>query len=80
MSKDKNIENKNEGAGGDARLIVRVREVSPSISFHFQPFYLSTFVPFWFLTFEFSVFLAFDIFTFGVIRGNPIYQQYGVAH
>ncbi len=35
-----NVENKNEDVGGDER--VRVREVSPFISSHFQQFYLST--------------------------------------
>ncbi len=53
MSKDKNVENKNEGVGSGTRLRVRAREVSPSIYFHFQHFYLSTYVP----LFLFSTFL-----------------------
>ncbi len=69
-SKGKNVENKNEGAGRGTR--VRVREVSPSIYFHFQHLYLSTYVPFLFSTFIFSAFLPFDIFTFDQSRGNRI--------
>jgi hypothetical protein len=57
MSKDKNVENKNEGVGRGTRVRVRAREVSPSIYFHFQHFYLSTYVPFLFSTFIFSTFL-----------------------
>ncbi len=41
-SKGKNVENKNEGVGRGTRVRVRAREVSPSIYFHFQHFYLST--------------------------------------
>jgi hypothetical protein len=70
-SKGKNVENKNEGVGRGTR--VRVRQVSPSIYFHFQHFYLSTYVPFLFSTFIFSTFLPFDIFTFDQSRGNPYY-------
>jgi hypothetical protein len=50
---NKNVENKNEGVGRGTR----VREVSPSIYFHFQHFYRSTYVPFFFPTFIFSTFL-----------------------
>jgi hypothetical protein len=56
-SKGKNVENKNEGAGRGIRVRMRAREVSPSIYFHFQHFYLSTYVPFLFSTFIFSTFL-----------------------
>jgi hypothetical protein len=49
MSKDKN-----EGAGRGTRVRVRAREVSPSICFHFQHFYLSAYVPFLFSIFIFS--------------------------
>jgi hypothetical protein len=60
MSKDKNVENKNvenknEGVGRDTRVRVKVREVSRSIYFHFQHFYLSTYVPFLFSTFLLSI-------------------------
>jgi hypothetical protein len=54
MSKDKNVENKNEGVCRGTRVRVRVREVSPSIYFHFQHFYRSTYVPFLFSTFLLS--------------------------
>jgi hypothetical protein len=55
MSKDKNVENKNEGVGRGKTVRVWARGVSPSIYFHFQHFYLSTYVPF-----LFSTFLPFD--------------------
>jgi hypothetical protein len=63
-SKGKNVENKNEGAGRGTRVRVRVREVSRSIYFHFQHFYLSTYVPFFFL---------FDFFTFDQSSVNTQY-------
>jgi hypothetical protein len=50
-SKGKNVENKNEGLWRGTRVTVRAREVSRSIYFHFQHFYLSTYVPFLFSTF-----------------------------
>jgi hypothetical protein len=69
-SKGKNVENKNEGVGRGTRVSVRARKVSPSIYFHFQHFYRSTYVPFWFATFIFSRFLPFEIFTFDQSREN----------
>jgi hypothetical protein len=42
--KRKNVENQNEGVGRGTRVRVRAREVYPSIYFHFQHFYLSTFL------------------------------------
>ncbi len=71
MSKGENIENKNvddknEGVGGNVRVWVRVREVPPSVYFHFQQFYHSTYLLFCFSTFRFSIFLSFDIFTFDI--------------
>ena len=69
MSKDKhvenkNVENKNEEVGRGARVRVRAREVSPSIYFHFQHFYLSTYVPFLFSTFLFSTKLGGIVYCF----------------
>jgi hypothetical protein len=57
MSKDKNVENKNEGVGRGTRVRVRAREISPFIYFHFPHFYLSTYVPLLFSAFIFSTFL-----------------------
>jgi len=71
MSKDKNVENKNvenknEGVGRDTRVRVRAREVSRSIYYRFQHFYLSTYVPFLFSTFLLSTKVG-GIFSFDLV-------------
>jgi hypothetical protein len=59
---NKNVESKNVGVGGGARVWVKARGVCLFIYFHSQLFSLSAFVPFLFSTFIFSTFLLSTLF------------------